>query len=158
MSPQRLFKRWIASEHQHLGSPSPLMPVSHLPVPKCYSAWCLQSSGWRKIRNVMTDFLSPAHSLTVAVEKKKKQETKSAEDAWVQFMLWFSAARNLEPLKSSLRGFGLFFCFLIANLTITYLHKDALTQESVENHRNTEACERPKRGWDQNISWSKACW
>jgi len=29
----------------------------------------------------MTDFLSPAHSLTVAVEKKKKQETKSAEDA-----------------------------------------------------------------------------
>lgn len=101
MSPQRLFKRWIASEHQHLGSPSPLMPVSHPPVPKCYSAWCLRNSGWRKIRNVMTDFLSPAHSLTVAVEKRKKQKTKSTEDAWVQFTLWFSAVNEFGGFEIS---------------------------------------------------------
>lgn len=142
MSPRRLFKRWIASEHQHLGSPSPLMPVSHLPVPKCYSAWCLWNSGWRKIHNVMTDFLSPAHSLTVAVEKRKNKKTRSAQEAWVQFTLWFSAVRSLEPLKSPPIGFGLFFLFPYANLTIMYLYKDALTQESVENHRNRQVCER----------------
>lgn len=45
-------------------------------------------------------------------------------------------------MKSPPIGFGLLFLFPYANLTIMYLHKDALTQESVENHRNRQVCER----------------
>lgn len=76
MSPLRLFKRWIASEHQHLGSPLPHIPISHLPEPKCCSPWCLQIVSWRKIHNVRTGFLSWVHSLTVAVGKRKKKKEK----------------------------------------------------------------------------------
>lgn len=142
MSPLRLFKRWIASEHQHLGSPLPHIPISHLPEPKCCSPWCLQIVSWRKIHNVRTGFLSWVHSLTVAVGKRKKKKekkihskNKSAEDACVQFVLqfeWFSAVRSFELLTSPLMGISLLFfhshsCFaFLENWATMYLHKKAL--------------------------------
>lgn len=118
MSPLRLFKRWIAQEHQHLGSPSPLIPVSHLPVPKFCSALCLWNSGWRKIHNVMTDFLSPEHSLTVAVEKEKK---KRSQERWeclspasaVIFRYWEFGAFEISPDRVW-AGFG----FLMTNVQL----------------------------------------
>lgn len=158
MSPLRLFKRWIASEHQHLGSLSPFIPISHLPAPKCYSARCLWNSGCRKICNVMTDFLSPEHSLTVAVEKRKKNKKSGVlrmpeSSLCCDFqILGFWSLRNLPW-----QGLGCFW-FSYDKFAIRYLHKDALTQKSVENHINGEVHERSQWVWDQNISWSKACW
>lgn len=104
MSPQRLIKRWIASEHQYLGSPSPLMPVSHLLVPKCCSSWCLWNGAFVMSWQIF------CHERTAWLLLWKKLKTKTQE-WWGCLNPVYAVICALEPLKPPLMGSGLAFLF-----------------------------------------------